>query len=89
MRYLVNALKDEPAIMAWELGNETNCMAEADGFQVWNWFHAIALEVRLADPTRPLVNGLHMVRSVRNASTNFRQQEELVDVLSTHPYPLY
>lgn len=89
VRYLVNALKDEPAIVAWDLGNECNCMAFANASQMWNWIHQIASEIRLGDPTRLVVGGMHTVKTVPSARTNVRQQGELVDVLTTHPYPLW
>jgi len=89
VRYLVNALKDHPAIVSWDLGNECNCMGECDGAQLWNWMHAIASEIRLADATRPVVSGMHGISSYRHAIKNLRSQGELVDVLTTHPYPLW
>ena len=89
VRYFIEKTKDSKAIVAWDLGNECNCMGEADAFQMWNWFHAISREIRLADPTRPVVSGLHSVLTQSRARVNFWQMSELMDVLTTHPYPLW
>lgn len=89
VRYLVRALKNEPAIVAWDLGNECNCMAQTSASELWNWMHQIGAEIRLNDPTRPVVSGMHSVLTTLNGGTNMRQQGELMDVLTTHPYPLW
>ena len=89
VRYFIEKMKDHPAIIAWDLGNECNCMGKADQFQMWNWFHAISLEIKNADRTRPVVSGLHSVGTKADAKVNFRQMRELMDVLTTHPYPLW
>ena len=89
VRHLVRELKSEPSIVAWDLGNECNCMATASASELWNWMHQIAAEIRLNDPTRPVVSGMHSVLTTLNGGTNMRQQGELMDVLTTHPYPLW
>ena len=89
VRHFVNALKDHPAIAAWDLGNECNCMGWADASQLWLWMHAIASEIRVNDPSRPVVSGMHSVKTDGRATANMRQQGELVDWLTTHPYPLW
>jgi hypothetical protein len=89
VRYIVNSLKDHGAIAAWDLGNECNCMGEADASRLWMWMHAVSSEIRMNDPSRPVVSGMHSVGTARSAKTNMRQQGELVDWLTTHPYPLW
>ena len=89
VRHFVRAMKDHPAIAAWDLGNECNCMGSADASQMWVWIHAIASEIRAADPTRPVVSGMHSVSTCGRERANMRQQGELVDWLTTHPYPLW
>ena len=88
VRYFVNALKDHPAIAAWDLGNECNCMGGASAAEFWCWMHQVSSEIRLADPTRPVVSGMHSLKTT-NAQANMRQQGELMDILTTHPYPLW
>lgn len=89
VRHFVRALKDHPAICAWDLGNECNCLGGVDEAGLWAWMHQIAAEIRLNDPTRPVVSGMHSCSTRRGAQTNLRQQGELMDVLTTHPYPLW
>ena len=89
VRYFVSALKDHPAIAAWDLGNECNCMGSANAAQFWLWIHAVSSEIRMSDPLRPVVSGMHSVRTTKTAKANVRQQGELVDWLTTHPYPLW
>ena len=89
VRHFVRAMKGHPAIAAWDLGNECNCMGSADASQMWLWIHAIASEIRRADPSRPVVSGMHSVSTCGRGRANMRQQGELVDWLTTHPYPLW
>ena len=89
MRYFVDSLKDHPAIAAWDLGNECNCMGDAKAEQLWLWMHAVSSEIRVNDPSRPVVSGMHSVKTLKDAKVNVRQQSELVDWLTTHPYPLW
>ena len=89
VRYFVDALKDHPAIAAWDLGNECNCMGQATAAEFWSWMHQIASEIRVRDPSRPVVSGMHSLKTTADARSNFRQQRELLDVLTTHPYPLW
>lgn len=88
VRYFVNALKDHPAIIGWDLGNECNCLG-GSAAELWCWMHHIASEIRVNDPMRPVISGMHSVGTTDKAQVNIRQQGELVDVLTTHPYPLW
>ena len=89
VRYLVEALKNERAIVAWDLGNECNAMGTATRAEFRNWMHAIASSIRLADASRPVVSGMHSVSPKTDDMTNVRDQGELTDILTTHPYPLW
>lgn len=89
VRYFVDSLKNHPAIAAWDLGNESNCMGDARPEQLWLWMHAVSSEIRVNDPSRPVVSGMHSVKTLKDANVNVRQQSELVDWLTTHPYPLW
>lgn len=94
VKYFVERLRDEKGIVAWDLGNECDCLGDSDRAQFRNWMHSIASTIRLADPTRPVVSGMHGVKSVSDPDfaqerVNARDQGELLDVLTTHPYPLW
>ena len=90
VRYLVRELKDHPAVAAWDLGNECNCMGPVStSAEAWNWMNAIASAIRLEDGSRPVVSGMHSISSSRRDQWNLQDQGELMDVLTTHPYPLF
>ncbi len=91
VRYLVAALKDCPAIVAWDLGNECNCMAPVSSpYAAWNWCNAIASAIRLEDATRPVVSGMHSLACFASGNHwTIAGQAETTDVLTTHPYPLF
>lgn len=89
VRHLVRTMKDHHAIIAWDLGNECDCMGEANASQMWNWIYSISAAIRLEDRTRPVVSGMHGVSSLATDKANARQHAELLDVMTTHPYPLF
>ncbi len=88
VRCLVRKFRDSKAIVAWDLGNECNCMGAAPSRSAFYcWMASIAMAIRVEDNTRPVVSGMHGVRIEGNATP--RDQGELTDVLTTHPYPLF
>lgn len=89
VRHFVRAFRDHRAILAWDLGNECNCLGASSEAALWTWMHQIASEIRLNDPTRPVVSGMHGCTTKARGYTNLRNQGELIDVLTTHPYPLW
>jgi len=89
VRCLVDAVKEEDAVIAWDLGNECNSMADAGSREAaWLWTKSIAAAIRLADNTRPIVSGMHSL-SCQHDHWRIVDQGELTDVLCTHPYPLF
>jgi beta-galactosidase len=91
VRYFVEKLKDHPAIAAWDYGNECNCLGAGDAGQAafYNWMDHLAMAIRAIDPTRPVVSGMHSLRTEEDAAANVRQNGEICDVLCTHPYCFY
>lgn len=84
----VRYFKDCPAIAAWELGNETNCMGLVDNaYQAWHWSDTIASAIRKADRTRPVVSGMHSLTP--NDNWSMQHQGEVCDILTIHPYPVF
>lgn len=90
VRHFVRETKDCAAIAAWDLGNECNCLSKTDSrSEAWSWLYEISSAIRLEDSSRPVVGGMHSLESSPDATWNLRDQGELVDVLTTHPYPLW
>ena len=89
VRHFVREMKDHSAIVGWDLGNECNCMAGAERAQFWCWMYQIASAIRLEDATRPVVSGMHSIKTSIFEQKNLRDHGELMDVLTTHPYPLF
>ena len=88
VRFFVERFKDETSIVAWDLGNECNCMApvaSADAFYVWT--SNIVGAIRSGDSSRPIVSGMHSL--LPDNAYPIQHQAELTDVLTTHPYPYF
>lgn len=91
VRGFVQNFRDHPAILAWDLGNECNCMAPVPNAEAaWTWTSAISNAIRVEDATRPIVSGMHSLDEPNeDGSWRISHQSELTDVLTTHPYPYF
>lgn len=91
VKYFVERLKDHPAIVAWDYGNECNCLGAYGAGQAafYNWMDHIGMAIRVTDSSRPVVSGMHGLSTDELAPVNVRQNGELADILCTHPYALY
>ncbi|PAW79482.1 MAG: hypothetical protein B9S32_02785 [Verrucomicrobia bacterium Tous-C9LFEB] len=87
VRAIVRRFKDHPAIHAWDLGNECNCMGAATREEAWVWTNTIASAIRVEDSSRPIVSGMHSLPADATKPWSIRDQGELTDLLTTHPYP--
>jgi hypothetical protein len=87
IRHFVHRFKDHPAVAGWDLGNECNCMGQANREQAFIWTATIANAIRVADPSRPVVSGLHGLTP--QGEWTMQDQGELTDLLTTHPYPVF
>ena len=84
----VRELKNESAIVAWDLGNECNCLGKAENaFEAYEWTRAVVDSIRAEDTTRPIASGMHGLSSGNDAPWQVTHQGELCDILTTHPYP--
>ena len=85
-RAFVREMKREKSIVAWDLGNECNCMQPvADPASGYLWVYTISSAIRLEDDTRPVISGMHAIRP--DGGWTFAHQGELTDILTPHPYP--
>ena len=89
LRGFVTEMKDHPAIVAWEPGNECNCLSASSAYSSWNWHHMVTSTIRLIDRSRPVFSGMHGGKNSINKSNNLIMQGELFDALTTHPYPAF
>lgn len=87
VKYFVKRFKDSDTIIAWELGNECNCLGEAkNSDEAFLWSSAIADAVRSVDSTHPFLSGMHGLMS---REWCIEDQAEICDILTVHPYPLF
>lgn len=84
----VRDMAGEPAIAAWDLGNECNCMEQdATRQQAANWTATVVNAIRAADRSRPVISGMHSL-DPQGAWTP-ADQGFWTDILTTHPYPYW
>jgi hypothetical protein len=90
VRCFVRHFKEHPAVLAWDLGNECNCMTQVPSRQAaWVWTSSITHAIRVEDPSRPVVSGMHSLTPEIEDIWTMQDQGELTDLLTTHPYPYF
>lgn len=88
VRYMVKRFASHPAVAAWDLGNECNCMGGSDGRDgAYLWTSALTDAIRTCDTAHPIVSGMHGLQP--EGQWTPEDQGELTDILCTHPYPLF
>lgn len=88
VKCFIRAMKDHPAIAAWDLGNECNSMGPVGSSEeAYVWTAALSGAVKTADASRPLVSGMHGLSPA--GTWRMQDQGELTDILTTHPYPYW
>ncbi len=88
VRCLVRRFKQHKTVAAWELGNECNNIGLAPSADAaYMWTAAIADAIRSEDGSRPIGSGMHALGIDNN--WRLRDQAELTDFLTTHPYPYF
>ncbi|MDR0932252.1 MAG: cellulase family glycosylhydrolase [Victivallales bacterium] len=92
VRYIVKHFRHHPAIIAWDLGNECNCLAPvASSEEAYSWSAQIANAIHAEDQTRPVVSGMHSLACYSDSGNPWliEDQGETTDILCTHPYPAF
>lgn len=85
---LILEIKDFDNIIAYEPGNETNCLSDGlTEFDTEMWLKSIVDTIRLADPTRPVYSGMHGCKCWGN--WNLPMEGKRCDMVTTHPYPAF
>jgi hypothetical protein len=84
----VSRFKDTAAVVAWELGNECNCMGPVSSAdEAWTWTSILTNAIRAVDVSKPVLSGMHSLHPTGNWS--IQDQAELTDCLTSHPYPYF
>ena len=88
----VKRFKDRSCIVAWEPGNECNCLSHDWSQKITNdqaelWLSAVTNAIRAADNTRPVYSGMHGVFYSRERCFNTDVLGRYTDMQTTHPYP--
>lgn len=84
----VQRMKNKPAIYAWDLGNECNCLSENRCYETAEaWTGTISNAIRANDATRPVVSGMHSL--TLEGTWRIEGQAAYTDMLTTHPYPFF
>lgn len=87
VQYLVRRFRGEKSVIAWELGNECNCMGGVGRDSAYLWAKTITMAVKEIDNSRPVISGMHGL--IPSGSWTPEDQGEITDLLTTHPYPLF
>ena len=91
VKAFVEHFKDRKGILAWEFGNECNCMGRVKSRdEAYLWASSIGNAIRAVDNSRPVISGMHSLQTfAEKSSWTMEDQGEITDVLTTHPYPLF
>ena len=88
IRRFVNEFKNRDIIKYWDLGNECNCLGNAaNHFEAYRWTTLVANTIRMCDPTRKIMSGMHSLGDKPDSVWSLQDQSNLTDVMTTHPYP--
>ena len=90
VKTFVHRFKNNPAIVAWEFGNECNVMGKVENFdQAYVWSALLSETIKSEDNTRPVISGMHGLSPASDALWRIQDQAANTDLLTTHPYPYF
>lgn len=83
----VNGTKHLKNIVMWDLGNECNCLSSCPTEeQAFMWTATVSNAIRSCDSTRAISSGMHGLTEDKGEVWTIRDQGELTDYVTTHPY---
>src|SRR5262249_30019393 len=89
-REVAAALKDHPALWAYDLGNEnSNCVVPPTHEAAIAWLEAMTDAIRKVDAAHPITIGLHMEDLEEDRRLGPLEAARVCDFLCMHGYPLY
>jgi endo-1,4-beta-mannosidase len=90
LRTVVSALREHPAIWAWNLGNEPDLFAQPpDAATGRAWVEQMTALIRELDPHHPVTCGLHMDSLLHNNGLRADYVFDATDFAVMHAYPMY
>ncbi|MGV8910089.1 MAG: hypothetical protein ACOH1Y_13995 [Propionicimonas sp.] len=92
IRTFVTRFRSTAPIVAWDLGNECNCLGiDTSREAAWTWTAFVTQAIRTSDSTRPVISGMHSLLPSPELSSGWtiQDQAEHTDLLTTHPYPMW
>ena len=85
---IVSRVRQHPALYAFDIGNECNCMAPvSDRFEAARFTAAVANAIRAEDGTHPVFSGMHGLTV--DGVWRIEDQATYTDMLTTHPYAIF
>jgi endo-1,4-beta-mannosidase len=84
IKYFVSEFRNSPSIIAWDLGNECNCMSPVSPSEQWVWISTIADAIKATDHSRPVISGI--ASRISEKGPKIQDTGENLDILTTHFY---
>ncbi len=88
IKYIVRRFGRIPAIVAWDLGNEINCIGPRTRDEFHNWCVMLSDAIRVSDGTRPIISGVGGF-GIDKDVCNLYDLSESCDVNSIHGYNIF
>ncbi|MEE0945891.1 MAG: cellulase family glycosylhydrolase [Acutalibacteraceae bacterium] len=96
IKYMVTRFKDHSALGGWDLGNECSVMRGINGDVAaqYSWSMMVSNAIRVIDKEHPVISGQdgfgNDTLTPENAEGwQLLPHAECVDILTTHPYPIF
>lgn len=87
VRGFVRHLKHRKEIAYWDLGNECNNLGSVENpWQAYLWTSTIRNAILAEDQSRQIMSGMHGLQVSDSQPWTIKQQAELNDILTPHPY---
>ncbi len=88
VKAMVSTFKNSPCIVGWDLGNECNNIENvSSSAEAYRWTATISNAIKATDQMHPVISGMHSLSPC--GVWSIRDQGELTDILTTHPYPYW